>query len=135
MATMVHKAGTELQTGAADTGISGVYTQTSGRNAAGELKLIYDETGADLAAYVTDPHKEHSFEAVLAADVEDRDIGDLVTVGTARYLVTRWDVSEANDDVKKVSIGLRSTTLQAPQAASPGQAPQAASPGAGSGAN
>ena len=72
-----------------------------------------------------------AFEAVLAADVEDRDIGDLVTVGTARYLVTRWDVSEANDDVKKVSIGLRPTALQAPQAAS--AAPQAASPGTGSG--
>ena len=131
MSTIVHKAGTALQTGASGTGIPGVYTQTSGRNAGGELKLVFDETGADLAAYVTDPHKEHSFEAVLAADVEDRDIGDLVTVGTARYLVTRWDVSEANDDVKKVSIGLRPTALQAPQAAS--AATQAASPGTGSG--
>jgi hypothetical protein len=117
---MVHKAGTALATGATATGITGVYTQTSGRNAAGELKFIHDETGADLAVYVTDPHKELSFEAVFAATVADHDIGDVVTVGTGgdarKYIVTQWDVTESNEDVKKVSIGLRPTTLSEPVA-------------------
>lgn len=116
MATMVHKAGTRLQTGARSSGMTGVYTQTSGKSAGGELKLIFDETGADLAAYVTDPHDEHTFEAVLAANAPDHEIGDIVSLpeGDQPCLVTKWDVSESNDDVKKVSIGLRPTSLSAP---------------------
>ncbi len=113
MAAMVHKAGTALQTGATDTGISGVHTQTSGKSAAGELKIIRDNTGADLSAYVKDPHDEMSFEAVLAADVADQDIGDIVTIAGGSYMVTKWDKTESNEDIKKVSIGVRSTTLQA----------------------
>lgn len=117
MATMVHKAGTALATGARNSGISGVYTQTSGESAGGELKLIFDETGADLAAYVTDPHKEYTFEAVLAANAPDHEIGDIVTLadsGDTPCLVTKWEVSASNEDVKKVSIGLRPTSLSAP---------------------
>jgi len=121
MATMAHKAGTALATGARNSGISGVYTQTSGESAGGELKLIFDETGADLAAYVTDPHKEHTFEAVLAANAPDHEIGDIVMLpeGDQPCLVTKWDVSESNEDVKKVSIGLRPTSLSAPQVSAP----------------
>ena len=116
MATMVHKAGTALATGARSSGITGVYTQTSGESAGGELKLIFDETGADLAAYVTDPHKEHTFEAVLAANAPDHEIGDIVLLpdGDTPCLVTKWDKTESNEDVKKVSIGLRPTSLSAP---------------------
>ena len=113
MAAMVKKAGTALQTGATASPVAKTHTQTDTRSAAGDLKVIYDESGNDLSAYVTDPHEEMSFEAVLEANVEDKEIGDLVTVGSKRYLVTQWQVTEANDDVKKVSIGLRSTTLSA----------------------
>ena len=120
MAAMVHKAGTALATGATASGIAKTHTQTSGKNAAGELKFIFDESGADLAVYVTDPHKELSFEAVLESDYTDHDIGDLVTVGegnsAVKYIVTQWNVTESNEDVKKVSIGLRPTTLNAPAA-------------------
>lgn len=119
MASMVHKAGTALQTGATDTGIAGLHTQTSGRNAAGELRIIRDKDGVDLSAYATDPHDEMSFEAVMAADVADKGIGDIVTISTKHYFVTQWQVTESNEDVKKVSIGLRSTTLSAPAAQSP----------------
>ena len=119
MASMVHKAGTALQTGATDTGITGLHTQTSGRNAAGELRIIRDKDGVDLSAYVTDPHDEMSFEAVMAANVADKGIGDIVTISTKNYFVTQWQVTESNEDVKKVSIGLRSTTLSAPAAQTP----------------
>lgn len=125
MAIMAHKAGTALQTGATATGITGTHTQTSSRKAAGELKIYFDTNGGDLAVYVSDPRKELSFDAVLEATVADKDIGDLVSVTsgegasatTQNYLVTQWDVSEANDDVKKVSIGLRTTSLSAPSTA------------------
>lgn len=120
MAAMVHKAGTALATGATDiiSVVPGVHTQTSGRSAAGELKILHDTDGTDLAAYVTDPHEELSFEAVFEASVADKEIGDIVTISTKKYLVTQWSVTESNDDVKKVSIGLRSTSLSAPS--SPG---------------
>lgn len=118
MAAMTHKAGTALKTGATSTGITGVHTQTSGKSAAGELDIIHDEAGADLSAYVKDPHDELSFEAVLEATVVDKEIGDVITIGSGatvkKYLVTQWNVTESNADVKKVSIGLRSTTLSAP---------------------
>lgn len=114
MATMVHKAGTALQTGATASPVANTHTQSDSRNAAGELVILHDKDGADLSAYVTDPHKEMSFEAVLEASVEDKEIGDVVTAGQATYLVTEWRVTESNQDVKRVSIGLRSTTLSAP---------------------
>lgn len=113
MATMVHKAGTALQTGATASPVEHTHTQSDSRNAAGELVILYDKDGIDLSAYVTDPHKEMSFEAVLEASVEDKEIGDVVTVGQAKYLVTEWRVTESNQDVKRVSIGLRSTSLSA----------------------
>lgn len=118
MAAMTHKAGTALATGATATGIEKVYTQSSGRNAAGELTILHNADGSDLSAYVKDPHKELSFEAVFEASVADKEIGDIVTIGSGqtakKYLVTQWNVTEQNDDVKKVSIGLRETTLSAP---------------------
>lgn len=122
MPAMIHKAGTALATGATATGIDKVYTQSSGRNAAGELEIIRNADGSDLSVYVKDPHKELSFEAVFEASVADKEIGDVINVTsgtgssatTTKYLVTQWNVTEANDDVKKVSIGLRETTLSAP---------------------
>lgn len=116
MAAMTHKLGTELQTGATECPVSGAHTQTARRSAGGELRIIHDETGADLSVYVTDPHKKQSFEAVLAANTPDKDIGDLVTVSDTKYVITQWEVTETNDDVKRVSVGLRTVdaSLTAP---------------------
>lgn len=111
MSAIEHKLGTELQTGATASPVSGTHTQTSRRAAGGELRIIHDETGADLAVYVTDPHNEQSFEAVLSADTPDKEIGDVVTVDTQKYVVTQWEVNETNDDVKRVSIGLRTVDI------------------------
>lgn len=117
MAALTQKAGAALQTGATASPVSGTYTQSDRRQSAGELKIYRDETGADVSAYVADPHSEMTFEAVLAASVADKEIGDLVTMDSNNYLVTEWTVNESNGDVKKVTIGLRSTTLSAPSGA------------------
>lgn len=117
--TMTKKAGKALQTGATKSPVSGTHTQSSNRNAAGELEIIHDETGKDISIYVKDPHKELSFEAVLEAETADKEIGDVINVTsgtgssatTAKYVVAQWNVTEVNDDVKKVSIGLRTTDL------------------------
>lgn len=111
MSAIEHKLGTELQTGATASPVSGTHTQSSRRAAGGELRIIHDETGADLAVYVTDPHKEQSFEAVLSVNTPDKEIGDVVTVDTQKYVVTQWEVNETNDDVKRVSIGLRTVDI------------------------
>ena len=108
MSAMEHKLGKTLATGATASPVAKTYTQSSGRSAGGELRIIRSETGADISVYVTDPHTEQTFEAVMEADVEDKEIGDLVTISNDKFVVTKWDVTESNDDVKKVSIGLRS---------------------------
>lgn len=113
---MIHKAGTALQTGATASPISGTHTQSSTKSAAGDLVILRDEAGVDLSAYVTDPHEELSFEAVIETSTADKGIGDIVTIGSKNYLVTQWQVTESNQDVKRVSIGLRATTLSAPTA-------------------
>lgn len=113
MAALEKKAGVELQTGATQCPVSGAYTQSDTRSAAGELRIIRDESGDDVSAYVSDPHVELSFEAVLASSVTDKGIGDSVTISNKRYLVTEWRVTESNDDVKKVTVGLRSTDISA----------------------
>ena len=111
MSAIEHKLGTQLATGATASPVNKTHTQTARRAAGGDLRIIHDETGADLAVYVTDPHKEQSFEAVMEADAEDKEIGDLVTVNNTKYVVTQWEVTGSNDDVKKVRIGLRSTDI------------------------
>lgn len=111
MAALEKKLGTELQTGADASPVSGTYSQSSTKAAGGELKIIHDEDGADLAVYVVDPHTEQNFEAVLAASTADKAIGDVVTIDSAKYVVTQWEVTGSNEDVKKVRIGLRSTDL------------------------
>lgn len=113
MSAMEHKLGTQLATGATASPVPKTHTQTARRAAGGELRIIHSESGADLSVYVTDPHREHSFEAVMEADAEDKDIGDVVTVGSTNYVVTQWDVTESNEDVKRVSIGLRTVDIAA----------------------
>lgn len=111
MAALVKKLGTELQTGADASPVTGTHSQSSTKTAGGELKIIRNETGVDLAVYVTDPHTEMTFEAVLAASTADKEIGDPVTIDNVKYVVTQWEVTGSNDDVKKVRIGLRSTDI------------------------
>lgn len=111
MSALEKKLGTELATGATESPVSGTHTQTDRRSAGGELKIIRDENGDDLAVYVTDPHSELSFEAVMEASVADKEIGDSVTYDGDTYVVTQWEVTETNDDVKRVSIGLRSVDI------------------------
>jgi len=104
---MTKALGATLQTGVTATGISGIHEQSATRSSAGELVEIKDNDGNPLSVYVKDRHKEQSFEAVLAASVQDKDVGDKISIGGSVYVVTKWDVNESNDDVKKVSIGVR----------------------------
>ena len=122
MSAIEHKLGTELATGATASPVNGTHTQSDKRSAGGELRIIHDEDGEDLAVYVVDPHTEQSFEAVMEASVEDKEIGDEVTMDDVSYVVTQWDVTESNDDVKRVSIGLRSVDI----ASTPAQTAQTA---------
>lgn len=105
--SMVKKLGTTLQTGVTASGISGVHEQTSTKESAGELKIIKDRLGKDMSVYAVDGHKEYSFEAVLESNVSDKEIGDPITLAGISGVVTKWVVTESNEDVKKVSIGIR----------------------------
>lgn len=100
--------GTALQTGVTETGISGVHEQTSGHNAGGELKYYYDKDGDMLSVYVWDQHDEYSFEVLLETSVADKTIGNSITINGETCVVTQWNVTERNDDVKRVSIAARS---------------------------
>lgn len=105
--SMQKKLGATLQTGVTASGISGVHEQSSTKSSAGELKVYKDKDGNDISVYVVDKHKEYSIEAILQSSVSDKDIGDTVTIAGITGVVTKWDVSESNEDVKKVSIGIR----------------------------
>lgn len=104
---MVKAIGTELQTGVTATGISGIHEQSATKSSAGELKVYKDKNGKDIAAYVVDKHREVSFEALIESSAADHEIGDQVTLGDVSGVVTRWDVVESNEDVKKVSGAIR----------------------------
>lgn len=104
---MEKKLGKTLQTGVDASGISGVHEQSSTKSAAGELKVFKDRTGKDISVYVVDKHTEYSFEAILESSVPDKQIGDTITLDGISGVVTKWDKTAQNDDVKKVSIGMR----------------------------
>lgn len=99
--------GTALQTGVTASGITGLHEQSGGRNAGGELKFYYDKDYNMIAIYTADKHKEYSFEALLETAVVDKEKGDPITINNTLCVVTLWDVTERNDDVKRVSIGAR----------------------------
>lgn len=99
--------GTELQTGVTATGISGIHEQSATKSSAGELKVYKDKDGNDISAYVVDKHVEFSFEALIESSAVDHEIGDQVTLAGVSGVVTRWDVVESNEDVKKVSGAIR----------------------------
>ena len=104
---MTKALGTALQTGVTGSGITGVHEQSGGKNAGGELKFYYDKDYNMISVYTADKHKEYSFEALLETAVVDKDIGDSLTIDSTTCVVTRWDVTERNDDVKRVSIAAR----------------------------
>ena len=104
---MTKALGTALQTGVTGSGITGVHEQSGGKNAGGELKFYYDKDYNMISVYTADKHKEYSFEALLKTAVEDKAIGASLTINNTACVVTRWDVTERNDDVKRVSIAAR----------------------------
>lgn len=99
--------GAALQTGVDATGIPGVHEQSSGKNAGGELKYYYDKDGDMLSIYTWDKHSEYNFEALLETTVADKAIGATITINGETCVVTQWNVTARNDDVKRVTIGAR----------------------------
>ena len=99
--------GATLQTGVDASGISGVHEQSSGKSAGGELKYFYDKDYNMLSIYTVDKHTEYSFEALLETTVADKEIGDAITINSTQCVVTKWEVTARNDDVKRVAIGAR----------------------------
>ena len=104
---MEKKLGTALQTGVTSSGISGVHEQSARKSSAGELKVYKDRNGKDLAVYAVDKHKEYTVEALLQSSASDKEVGDVTTIGGVQGVVTSWEVTESNEDVKKVSVGIR----------------------------
>jgi hypothetical protein len=106
---MVKKLGAALQTGVTASGISGVHEQTGSKRAGGEFKTYYDKDGNEISVYTFDDHKEYSWTALIETTVADKSIGDSISIDgeTDPCLVTQWEVTEQNDDVKRVNIGAR----------------------------
>ena len=97
-----HKAGTELKTGVSDAVAGTGLEQTVTKSAKGEFKVFKDKDGKEVSLYVTGKHGEYSFETLLEADAEEKDVGDEITIGSKTYYVMTWDVVEKNDDAQLV---------------------------------
>ena len=110
---MTKKLGAALQTGVTASGVSGVHEQTGERSAGGELQTFYDKDGNEVSVYSFDEHKEYRWTALMESSVTDKAKGDPITVGSAQCYVTEWSVTEANNDVKRVNIACRTTSLSA----------------------
>ena len=108
---MTKKLGATLQTGVTASGITGVIEQTGGHSAGGELQTFYDKDGNEVSVYIFDDHTEYRWTALMESTVADKKKGDPITVGSAQCYVTEWEVTEANNDVKRVNISARTTTL------------------------
>lgn len=116
---MTKKLGATLQTGVTASGISGVHEQTGGHSAGGELQTFYDKDGNEISVYLFDDHTEYRWTALMESTVADKKKGDPITIGTGTGYVLEWEVTEANNDVKRVNIAARSTTLTAQAAQAP----------------
>ena len=110
---MTKKLGTALQTGVTASGVSGVHEQTGEKSAGGELQTFYDKDGNEVSVYLFDDHTEYRWTALMESTVTDKKKGDTITVGTATCYVLEWNVTEANNDVKRVNISARTTSLSA----------------------
>jgi hypothetical protein len=104
---MVKAIGADLATGVTATGLGGVHEQSATKSSAGEIKVYKNKDGKDISAYVVDKHKEMSFEAIIETSAEDHEIGDVVTISGVQGVVTKWEIIESNEDVKKVSGSIR----------------------------
>lgn len=108
---MTKKLGKALQTGVTGSGIAGLHEQTGNNSAGGELKIYRDKDGNTLSVYAADVHKVYSWTALIEADVPDKEIGDPISLvvgnNTIQACVTQWEVTEQNDEVKRVNIGIR----------------------------
>lgn len=125
--SMEHKAGTELLTGVTDA-VSGTgLEQTVTKSPKGEFKVFKDKAGKEISLYVTGKHHEYSFEALLAAAAEEKEIGDGITIGSKNYYVQSWDVVEKNDDAQLV----RGTVRDFPDITSGGSQQGGNPPGGG----
>ena len=107
---MTKKLGKTLQTGVTASGITGIHEQTGGHSAGGELQTFY---GNEISVYLFDDHTEYRWTAIMESTVEDKKKGDPITIGSETGYVMAWEVTEANNDVKRVNITARSTTLTA----------------------
>lgn len=105
--SMEKALGRELASGVTASGLTGVHEQTATKSNAGETKVYKDRTGKDISVYVVDKHTEYTFEALIESSAEEYEIGDTVTLGGVTGVVTKYEVIESNEDVKKVSIGIR----------------------------
>ena len=97
-----HKAGTELKTGISNAVAGTGLEQTVTKSAKGEFKVFKDNDGKEVSLYVTGKHGEYSFETLLEADAEEKDVGDKIEIGSKTYYVMTWDVVEKNDDAQLV---------------------------------
>ena len=102
-----HKAGTELKIGVTDAVAGTNLEQTVTKSAKGEFKVFKNKDGKEVSLYVTGKHGEYSFETLLEAEAEEKEVGDAITVGGKTYYVMSWDVVEKNDDVKLVRGAIR----------------------------
>jgi hypothetical protein len=110
---MTKKLGATLQTGVTASGITGVHEQTGGHSAGGELQTFYDKDGNEISVYLFDDHTEYRWTAIMESSVADKKKGDPITVGSTQCYVQEWEVTESNNDVKRVNITARTTTLTA----------------------
>jgi hypothetical protein len=110
---MTKKLGATLQTGVTPSGITGVHEQTGSHSAGGELQTFYDKDGNEISVYLFDDHTEYRWTAIMESTVEDKKKGDPIMIGSVAGYVKEWNVTEANNDVKRVDITARSTTLTA----------------------
>ena len=108
---MTKKLGTALQTGVTASRISGIHEQSGDTKAAGELKTYYNKDGNESSVYIFDDHVEYSWSALMESTVTDKSLGDPIEVNGDQCYVTQWDITEQNNDVKRVNIGCRTTTI------------------------
>lgn len=108
---MTKKLGATLQTGVTASGISGLHEQTGGKSAGGELQPFYDKDGNEVSVYIFDDHTEYRWTALMESSVADKKKGDPITVNDTQCYVTEWEKTESNNDVKRVNISARTTTL------------------------
>jgi len=105
---MTKVLGQELLSGVTASGLSGVFEQSANRTKLGEIREFKDKDGKTVSVYKTSDtaREEVSFEAILKSTA-DYKIGDTCTIMGKSGVVTKFDIIENNDDVKKVSMTVR----------------------------